>query len=383
MSVNLLECEAKRIFQEYGIPVPQGEVAETSSEAAEAAKKIGAPVAIKAQVAVGGRGKAGGILFADTPEEAKRVADGMLGVEIRGLRVSKLLVEKRLQIKSEKYFGIAVDRSSQCYLCLASGEGGIEIEEVAAKEPEKIIRFAIDPLYGLRPYHARRIARALGYGDRRMSVLAGIFLNLYRLSLEKDAEMTEINPLVETADGAFFAADARLSVDDNSLFRHQDFRDALFLEQRGDFSPEELEARKKGLAYVRLDGDIGVIGNGAGLTMATLDVINLRGGRAANFLDLGGGATSEQMSAALSLVFSDQRVKVVYINILGGITRCDDVARGIIDVKQRVGFQKPMVVRLMGTNEEQGNQMLRDAGVEVCQSLDLGAKRSVDIARSV
>lgn len=380
--MNLLEFEAKEIFREHGIPVPQGEVVETSFRAAEVAQRLNGPVAIKAQIAAGGRGKAGGILFAETPEEARLVAERMLGAEIRGFKVGKLLVERKLRIKKEMYFGITVDRSSQCYRALASREGGIDIEAVAAKEPENIIRFAIDPLYGFRPYHARGIAKALGYSDRRMTAVAGMFLSLYRLALEKDAEMTEINPLVETDDGAFIAADARLSIDDNSLFRHQDLRDRLFSEQRGDFSPEELEARKKGLAYVRLDGDIGVIGNGAGLTMATLDMINIHGGKPANFLDLGGGATSEQMSAALSLVFSDRRVKVLYINILGGITRCDEVARGILDVKQRIGFQMPIVVRLMGTNEEQGNQMLKKAGVEICQSLDLGAKRSAEIARS-
>lgn len=379
--MNLLEFEAKRVFQEYGIPIPQGEAAESPLQAEEIAKRIGGPVVIKAQVATGGRGKAGGILFAETPEEAGKVAGKLLGIDIRGFKVARVLVEKKLSIKEEVYFGITVDRSSQRYVALGSKEGGVDIEEVASKTPEKIIRFQIDPLYGFRTHHARLVAKALGYSGRQMTALSAIFLSLYKLVVEKDAELTEINPLVETSEGAFVAADARLSIDDNSLFRHLDFKERLFSEQRGEYTPEELEARKKGLAYVKLDGDIGIIGNGAGLTMATMDIISLKGGKSANFLDLGGGASSEQMSAALSLIFSDNRVKVVFINILGGITRCDEVARGILEVKEKQGFEKPLVVRLMGTNEEEGRQMLRNAGVEVSPSLDEGAAKAVEIAR--
>lgn len=240
---------------------------------------------------------------------------------------------------------------------------------------------SIDPLYGFRTYHARRMAKAIGYSGRQMSSLSSVFLSLYKLALENDAEMTEINPLVETSEGAFVAADARLSIDDNSLFRHPDFSEILFSQQTGEFAQEELEARKKGLAYVKLDGDIGIIGNGAGLTMATMDMITLKGGKPADFLDLGGGASSDRVSAALSLVFSDTRVKVVFINILGGITRCDDVAHEIVEAKTKHVFKKPLVVRLMGTNEDEGRKILRDAFVEVSPSLDEGATRAVEMTR--
>lgn len=378
--MNLLEFEAKAIFAKYGIPVPRGQVASTASEAQAAAERIGGAVAVKAQVAAGGRGKGGGILFAETPQEAGLTAEKLLGSEVRGFKVRKVLVEEKLRIKKELYFGVTVDRSSRCYVALASQEGGIEIEEVAATTPEKVFRFPIEPLYGFRVHHARRVAKALGYGGRQLAGLSALLLSLYTLAVEQDAEMAEINPLVETMDGGFMAADARVSIDDNALFRHPDLREQLFSEERDSLSSEEEEARKEGLAYVRLDGDVGVIGNGAGLTMATLDMIKLRGGAPADFLDLGGGASSEVMSKALSLIFSDQEVKAVLVNILGGITRCDEVARGILEVKQRIGFQKPIVVRLMGTNEEEGRRILSEAGIEVLESLEEAASRAVEIA---
>jgi len=378
--LNLLEFEAKAIFAKYGIPVPRGETVLTASEAQAAAERIGCAVAVKAQVAAGGRGKGGGILFAETPQEAALTAEKLLGDEVRGFKVRKVLVEEKLRIKRELYFGVAVDRSSRRYVALASHEGGIDIEKVAMATPEKVFSFPIDPLYGFRVHHARRIAKVLGYGGRQMTSLSTIFLSLYNLAVGQDAEMVEINPLVEAVDGGFVAADARMVVDDNALFRHTDFRERLFSEERDTLSPEEAEARKTGLAYVKLNGDIGIIGNGAGLTMATLDMIKLRGGAPADFLDLGGGASSEVMSQALSLVFSDPQVKAVLINILGGITRCDEVARGILEVKQRIGFQKPIVVRLMGTNEEEGRRILREAGVEVLESLEAAAERAVEIA---
>lgn len=378
--MNLLEFEAKAIFAKYGIPVPRGQVASTASEAQAAAEKIGGAVAVKAQIAAGGRGKGGGILFAETPQEAGLTAEKLLGSEVRGFKVRKVLVEEKIGIKKELYFGVTVDRSSRCYVALASQEGGIEIEEVAAAMPEKVFSFPIDPLYSFRVHHARRVAKALGYGGRQLAGLSSILLSLYTLAVEQDAEMAEINPLVETVDGGFMAVDARVSIDDNALFRHPDFRERLFSEERDSLSSEEVEARKEGLAYVRLDGDVGVIGNGAGLTMATLDMIKLRGGAPADFLDLGGGASSEVMSKALSLVFSDQEVKAVLVNILGGITRCDEVARGILEVKQRIGFKKPIVVRLMGTNEEEGRRILSEAGIEVLESLEEAAARAVETA---
>lgn len=379
--MNLLEFEGKEIFSKYGIPIPRGEVVSSSLQAQKAVERLGCPVVLKAQVAAGGRGKSGGILFAETPYGAAQTAEKLLGSEIRGFNVRKVLVEGKLRIKKELYFGVTVDRSSRCYAALASREGGTDIEEVVASAPEKVVRFLINPLYGFRVHHARRIAKSLGYSGEQMASLSTIFLSLYTLVVEQDAEMAEINPLVETVEGSFIAADARMVVDDNALFRHPEFKERLFSEERDPLSPEELEARKAGLAYVKLEGDIGVIGNGAGLTMATLDMIRLKEGAPANFLDLGGGASSEAISSALNLVFSDSKVRAVLVNILGGITQCDEVARGIVEVKQQIGFRKPIVVRLMGTNEEEGRRILREAGVEVLESLEAVAERAVQMAR--
>lgn len=378
--MKLFEHEAKTVFSKYKIPTPQGELATSPARAHEIAAKINAPVAVKAQVLVAGRGKAGGILFAFSPMEAEAAAKKVLGSEIKGFKVRSVLVEEKIPVKRELYFGIAVDRSNRCYVAIASSEGGIEIEEIAAATPEKIVKVSVNPLHGFRSCHARQVAKRLGYSGSQIQNLATIFLELYNVAMDNDAELAEINPLVETPEGEFVAADTRLIVDDNALYRHSEFKRRLM--EEAELSQLELEAQKRGLAYVKLWGNVGVIGNGAGLVMATLDAIQLYGGNPANFLDIGGGASADVIAAALNLVFSDPRVDVVFVNILGGITRCDEVARGILEAKGRVGFLKPVVVRLVGTNEEEGRRVLTEAGIHVLDSMEEAAKRAVEIAKT-
>ncbi|NIR86489.1 ADP-forming succinate--CoA ligase subunit beta [Candidatus Bathyarchaeota archaeon] len=380
--MKLFEHEAKEIFSKYEIPIPNGGVANSPAQARETAIRVKAPVAVKAQVLVAGRGRAGGILFASSPREAELSSRKLLGAEIRGLRVESVLVEEKLPIRKELYFGITLDRSSRSYVAMASSEGGVNIEKTAATAPEKIVKVFVDSFYGFRPYHARQIAKKLGYRRRQMRELAAIFLKLYRVAMDYDAELCEMNPLVETTEGKFVAADARLIIDDNAVYRHPEFQRRLIEKGGIELTSQELEARKSGLAYVKLDGNIGVIGNGAGLVMATLDAIQLYGGKPANFLDVGGGASSDKMAAALNLVLSDPRVKVVFINILGGITRCDEIAKGILEVKSRIGFAKPMVIRMVGTNEEEGKRVLTEAGVQVLDSMEEAAERAVEIAKA-
>jgi succinyl-CoA synthetase beta subunit len=378
--LRLFEHEAKTIFSKYKIPTPRGELVTSPARALETAAEINAPVAVKAQVLVAGRGKAGGILFSTSPNEAELAAKRLLSTEIKGFKVRSVLVEEKVPIEKELYFGITVDRSNRCYVAIASSEGGIEIEEVAAATPEKIVKVFIDPLQAFRLHHTLRIAKRLGYSGSRMQNLATIFLKLYNVAMDCDAELAEMNPLAETPDAKFVATDTRLIIDDNALYRHPEFRDRLIGEAEAELLPLELEARKRGLAYVKLEGNVGVIGNGAGLVMATLDAIQLHGGSPANFLDVGGGASADVIAAALNLVFSDPGVEVVFINILGGITRCDEVAKGILEAKRKVGFLKPVVVRLVGTNEDEGRRILTEAGIHVLDSMEEAAKRAVEIA---
>ena len=377
--MKLFEYEAKNILAKYGIPIPNGGLATTPEQAEEIASKIKAPYAVKAQLLVAGRGKAGGILFAETPQEVKEKAEKLLGSEIKGITVKSVWIEEKLAIKRELYFGVTVDRFQKAYVAIASSAGGMEIEEIAEKMPEKLVKFTVDPIEGFRSYHANYMAKKLGYEGKQMLQLASIFTRLYKAAMDYDAELMEMNPLVETVDGQFVAADARLIIDDNALYRHPDY--TARLAEEGEFSPEEIEARQKGLAYVKLDGDIGIIGNGAGLVMATLDAVQLYGGKPANFLDVGGGAPADRIAAALNIVLSNPNVKVVFINILGGITRCDEVAKGIIDARKRVGFTKPMVIRLVGTNEQEGKRILTEAGIHVLDSMEEAARKAVEIAK--
>jgi len=379
--LKLHEYEAKEIFSKYGMPVPKGGLATSPEQAQDIATKLGVPVAIKVQVLVSGRGKAGGILFASSPLETEVLTRRLLDAEIKASRVQSVLVEEKLIVRKELYFGITIDRSTQNYAAIASSEGGMDIEEVAAATPEKIVKVLINPLYEFRSYHACQIARKLGYSGNQLRDLTQIFVQLYRVVTDYDAELTEINPLVETVEGKFVVADARLLIDDNALHRHPEYKERL-VEQRTELSPRETEAQKSGLAYVSLDGNIGVIGNGAGLVMATLDVVQLYGGSPADFLDVGGGASADKMTLALDLVLSDPKVKVVFINILGGITRCDEIAKGILEAKKRIGFVKPMVIRLVGTNEEEGRRILIEAGIHVLNSMEEAAVRAVETAKS-
>jgi succinyl-CoA synthetase beta subunit len=380
--MKLLEYEAKEVFKRYGIPLGMSAIAKTPSEAKDAAAIIGRPVVVKAQVGVGSRGKAGGIKPADTPAQAREVAKQILGMKIKDLTVRKVLVEERLRIEHEIYLGVIIDRAARCYTILASGEGGMNIEEVAVRNPEKIVRHNVDPLRGFRSYHANEVAKRLGYNGKKMQQLSDILLKLYKVAYEMDAELTEINPLIETVEG-FIAADARLNIDNNALYRHKEL-EAKYLESfEGELTPREMEARAMDLTYVELNGDIGIIGNGAGLTMSTLDTVMLYGGRAGNFLDLGGGASPDQIGKAVEFVLKDNRVKALFVNVLGGITRCDDTAKGIIEARKKLGDNKPIVVRMMGTNEEEGKRLLNDAGIETNDTMEEAAQKVVHLAKEV
>src|SRR3990170_1402361 len=379
-ALKLYEYEAKQIAAKYGLPTPRGFLAKTTKEAREFASLINAPVAIKSQILVAGRAKAGGILFADSPADAEKAAAQLLGKEIKGVKVQSVWVEEKVAIKRELYFSFTVDRSDRSYVAVASGEGGVDIEQLAKTSPEKIVKVTVDPVYGFRPHHARHVAKKLGYAGDQMVEIASIFLKHYRAAMDFDAELAEMNPLVETAEGKFVAADTRLIIDDNALYRHPEFKSRLM--EEAELTPQELAAQKSGLAYVKLDGDVGIIGNGAGLVMATLDVIQLYGGKPANFLDVGGGASADMMAVALDIVLSDPNVKAVFINILGVITRCDEVANGVLEAQKRVGLTKPMVIRLVGTNEEEGRRILIDAGIHVLDSMEEASQKTVEISKS-
>ena len=379
--MKLYEYEAKSILAKYGVGTPHGGLAANPGQAREVAQKLTMPVVVKAQVLVAGRGKAGGIIFAQSADDAQKATEKLLNIRIKGIPVESVWIEEKIQVKKELYFGITTDRFNRCYVAVASSVGGVDIEEVASENPEKVVKTQINPQLGLKPFQTREIARKMGYAGAQISELAKVLERLYDAGMDNDAELIEMNPLVETVDGKFIAADARIIVDDNSLFRHQDYRKRL-LEGGGDLNPQELDAMNNDLAYVRLEGDIGVIGNGAGLVMATLDAIQYYGGRPANFLDVGGGATSEKNVLAMKIVLSDPRVRVLFINIMGGITRCDEVAKGVLEAKQKIGITKPMVIRLVGTNEEEGKRILTDAGIQVLESMEEAAQRAVEIARN-
>ena len=378
--MKLFEYEAKNILTKYGIPTPYGGLATNASQAHEVATKLKPPFVVKAQVLVAGRGKAGGILFADSIADVEKATEKLLSMQIKGIPVRNVWIEEKVQIKKELYFGITTDRFNQSYVAIASTIGGMEIEEVAAEAPEKIIKLPINPQHGFRSFHARQMARKMGYAGSQVSELGRIFERLYCVGMDYDAELIEMNPLGETVNGEFVAADARIILDDNALFRHQEYKKRL-LEDESELSPQEIEAMENDLAYVKLDGDIGVIGNGAGLVMATLDTIQYYSGKPANFLDVGGGAPAEKIAIALKIVLSDPKVKALFINILGGITRCDEVARGILEAEQKIGATKPMVIRLVGTNEAEGKRILTEAGIHVLESMEEAAQRAVEISR--
>jgi len=377
--MKLLEYEAKEYFKKFGIPTPEGRMVESSEESRAYVEALGKPVVIKVQLPVGGRGKAGGVKFADSPSEAAVVAEELLGMTIKGLKVKKLYVEEKIDIVNEIYLGVTIDRNRKQHVVLASSEGGMDIEEVAAMAPDKIVRFYVDPVIGLKSYHANFIASKLGYRGGMMRRFAAFVSKLFLLAFEMDAELTEINPLVEVKDG-FLAADARLNVDNNALYRHKELGKRLLDSYQGELTEREMEARIQDLTYVELDGDIGIIGNGAGLTMATLDTVMLHGGKAANFLDLGGGATPERIGKAVKFILSDIRTKALFVNVLGGITRCDYTAEGIVAARKELGINKPIVVRMMGTKEAEGKAILKKNGIDTLDSMEEAAEQAVILA---
>jgi succinyl-CoA synthetase beta subunit len=371
--MKLFEYEAKNLANNLGIATPKGAVASTAEEARDIHKRLGGAVVVKAQVLVAGRGKAGGIKFATKPEETFDRAKEMLGALIKGENVRKILIEQKLPVKRELYVSIAEDRMNQCQTVLASKKGGVDIEEVAKTNPQEIVRRHMDPVYGMRGYEARDTALNLGYGGQQLNMISDLLANLYRLSVIYDCELVESNPLVETQDGRFLAADLRMIIDDNSLFRHPEFQERS-KEPGAELTPLEAKARENNLAFVELDGDVGIIGNGAGLVMATIDLVKYYGGSPANFCDVGGGAAADRVASALGIIQSSDKVRTIFVNILAGITRCDEVAKGILDVKKVVGLKKPLIVRMVGTNEEEGRRLLESAGIKPFIHMDEAAK---------
>ncbi len=376
--MKLQEFQAKRIFGQYGIPVPQGEVAETPEEARDIAKRLGGPVVVKSQVLVGGRGKAGGIKLAQTPDEAEQVAGRILGMDIKGLTVKKVLIDPAADIKTELYLGMVLDRARRRVVVMASSAGGVDIEEVAATTPEKIVAVAVDPCLGMREYQARNIGVSIGLPRELLGKFAQICQGLYNCYMGIDASLAEINPLAILGDGTLKALDGKIVLDDSALFRHPDL---AAMRDEDEETPEEREARLNGLSYVKLDGQIGCIVNGAGLAMATMDIIKLYGGEPANFLDVGGGAKADKVAAALRIILSDPNVKAVMFNIFGGITRGDEVARGILQALDEVKTDVPMVVRLVGTNAEEGRALLAEAKMATAETLAEAAEKAVAAAR--
>lgn len=378
--MKLHEYQCKALFARNGIPIPRGRVASTAQQAREIAEELAGRVVVKAQVLVGGRGRAGGIKVADDPGTAHEHATDILSMTINGLPVRKVLVDAAASIRSEIYLAITNDRTARRPVIVASAEGGVGIEEMAARTPEKVMRDHLDPFLGLRDYQARNLASGIDLSRLLWTDFNQICQGLYRTFVETDATLAEINPLVVTEDNQLLGLDGKIVVDDSALFRHGDLAEMRDLDEE---SPAEAEARKYSLSYVALEGEIGCMVNGAGLAMATMDIIKHFGGRPANFLDIGGGAGAYKVAAAFRIILSDPKVKVILINIFGGITRCDEVARGVLAALDEVDVQVPMVVRLVGTNEEEGRQLLADSAMVTASSLVVAAQRAVAAAVGV
>ena len=375
--MRLHEYQAKQVFADAGIETPPGEVVETADAAREAAERIGGTVAVKAQVHVGGRGKAGGIELAEDPDEAYEAAEGILGMDLKGKRVEKVLIEDAVDFIDELYVGVTTDRGEGRAVAMVSSEGGVNIEEVAEESPEAIARTHIDPAYDLRPFEARELVYGAGVPKDAARNVTGVLSTLYDLWDEGDADDAEINPLMVTEDGGVVAADAVFNVDDSALYRQEDL---AAMEDEAFEDDFEARASDAGFDYVRLDGDVGIIGNGAGLVMTTLDLVDHFGGSPANFLDIGGGADAERVQGALELVFDDENVDAVLFNVFGGITRCDEVAQGINDALEAFEeLPEPLVVRLTGTNEEEGRELLTDR-VETAEGLEEAVERTVELS---
>ena len=378
--MDLLEYQGKQLFARHGIPVPAGEPARTVEEAVAAANRIGYPCAIKAQVQIGGRGKLGGIKIAADEAQAREHASAILGMDIRGLKVLEVWVEGASQIEAELYSSFVFDRSAKAPLAMLSTRGGMDIEAVAAETPEAIATLHVDPLLGFQPFHGRRLAFEAGVDADLVRPIGAFLERLYGTFVAEEATLVEVNPLIVTPERTLVALDAKVTLDNNSLYRHPE--NAELRDLSGE-DPQERMAKERGLTYVKLDGNIGILGNGAGLVMSTLDVVALHGGAPANFLDAGGGAKAEDITAAVEVIIWDPGVRAVLFNIFGGITRCDEVARGLIEAFAQIKPQVPFVVRLDGTNGEEGRAMLAEAAlpnVHPAATMDEAAARVVELA---
>ncbi|PTI61758.1 ADP-forming succinate--CoA ligase subunit beta [Staphylococcus warneri] len=386
--MNIHEYQGKEIFRSMGVAVPEGRVAFTAEEAVEKAKELDSDIyVVKAQIHAGGRGKAGGVKIAKSLSEVETYANELLGKQLvthqtgpEGKEVKRLYIEQGCDIQKEYYVGFVIDRATDKVTLMASEEGGTEIEEVAAKTPEKIFKETIDPVVGLSPYQARRIAFNINIPKESINKAAKFLISLYNVFIEKDCSIVEINPLVTTGDGDVLALDAKLNFDDNALFRHKDIMELRDLEEE---DPKEIEASKYDLSYIALDGDIGCMVNGAGLAMATMDTINHFGGNPANFLDVGGGATKEKVTEAFKIILGDEHVKGIFVNIFGGIMKCDVIAEGIVAAVKEVELTLPLVVRLEGTNVERGKEILNDSGlaIEPASTMAEGAQKIVKLVK--
>ena len=379
--MKLHEFQSKEILSEYGIPVPRGKVARTPSQAATAAFDLGGTIVVKAQVHAGGRGNAGGIKVVNTPGAAEEAAASMLGTNLithqtgpEGVPVQNVLVEEGLEVAEELYLGLVIDGSTKGVVVIASKSGGVNIEEVAENDPEKIIQIPIDPVLGLQGFQGRQIAYALGLSQKQVRIASSILESLYRVFIDVDASLLEINPLVITTDGELVAADAKINIDDDAVYRHKNIQNMADPSQE---DPLEVQARESDINYVKLDGNIGCIVNGAGLAMATMDVSSAAKAAPANFLDIGGGADEEKVAKALTLVLSDPNVKAVLVNLFGGILRCDIAARGfVIAIERNPELERPMVIRMLGTNSEEGREILASSSLKVTivETLDEAAE---------
>ncbi len=382
------EYQAKELFKQYGIPVPRGKVAETPEEAKKIAEELGGNLfVVKAQVHAGGRGKAGGVKLAKSVDEVYEIAKKMIGMKLvthqtgpEGKLVRKVLVEEGLNIEKEFYVGMVIDRQTECPVIMVSSEGGVEIEEVAKKSPEKILKAFVDPALGIMPFYARKLAFGLGFTGDTLKKAVHFITALYKLFIEKDASLAEINPLVLTKEGDLIALDAKINFDDNALYRHPEIAELRDIHEE---DPLEVEASKYDLNYIKLDGNIGCMVNGAGLAMATMDIIKLYGGEPANFLDVGGAANAERVKNAFRILLSDPNVKAVFINIFGGIVRCDRVAEGVTKAASELEVKVPMIVRLEGTNRDEAMEILKNSGLSfiLADSMADGAEKAVKAAK--
>ncbi len=374
--MKIHEYQARELFRNEGIPLPSGSLCGTPEEAKRSAEEIGKPVVVKAQILVAGRGKAGGVKMAQNPSEAYEIAKNLLGAVIKGIRVDSVLVVEAVKSQKELYLGFTVDRARRKIALIASSEGGIDLEELARTKPEKIFRREINPIIGLHHFEARDAAFSIGLSEKNANEFTSICLKIYNIFKSIDADLVESNPLaISSTTGSLVALDARITLDDNAMFRHPEYK-----QMDEELAPLEREAQQQGLAFVQLDGDIGIIGNGAGLVMATLDVVAYFGGKPANFLDMGGGSRADDVHKAVKICLEQQNLKAVFVNILGGITKCDEVAIGLVRALSESKVKVPFTVRMVGTNEEQGRKILAEYKIEYLDSMETAAQSVVKLA---